>query len=131
MKGKLTAVRGADRMILVAGAVFVIDSFLPWIGIGRLTASGWSSGGVAVLSILLAILATALAVARTLGARVDLGEIKDGFVYLVCGLGALFFALLRWATIPRFFGAKYGLFVAIVAGGFLAYGGWMKLQAKA
>jgi hypothetical protein len=28
------------------------------------------------------------------------------------------------------FGAKYGLYVAIIAGAFLVYGGWMKLQKK-
>jgi hypothetical protein len=130
MKGKLTAARGADRMILIAGLVLLVDSFLPWIGIGRLNASGWSSGGLAVLAILLGLLALALAVVRVLGANVDLGSVNDGQLYLVFGGGALFFSLLRLITMPRFFGAKYGLFVALVASAFLAYGGWMKLQKK-
>src|SRR2546423_12786544 len=56
MKGKLQAARGADRMILIAGLVFFVDSFLPWYGYGlralglRLgggNISGWSSGGLA------------------------------------------------------------------------------------
>ena len=65
MKGKLQAARGADRMILIAGLVFFIDAFLPWYGVGfkalginfgNLNASGWHSGGWAVLAIIFAIL---------------------------------------------------------------------------
>jgi hypothetical protein len=130
MKGKLVAARGADRMILIAGLVFFIVSFLPWIGIGPLNASGWSSGGLAVLAILLAILSLAFAVVRALGIDMDLGTIDDGLIYLVLGGGALFFSLLRLITVPKLFGARYGLYIALIAAAFLGYGGWMKLQKK-
>ena len=135
-RAKLQAAGGTDRMILIAALVLLVDSFLPWIGLsrstglGRLTASGWSSGGVAVLAILFGILAGAFALIRVLGAKLDLGTLRDGVVYLVLGLGALLFTLLRWITMPRFFTAKYGLFVAIAATAFLAYGGWMKYQGR-
>jgi len=136
MKGKLQAARGADRMILIAGIVFLVDSFLPWYGF-RLTAlgltlghdfSGWSSGGWAVLSILFALAATLFAAARVVGAKLDLGQIKDGLVYIVLGGGAFLFVLLRLLTETHL--TKYGLYVALVAGAFLAYGAWMKLQAE-
>jgi len=130
MKSKLAAARGADRMILVSGLVFLIASLLPWIGIGSLNASGWSSGGLAVLAILLAILALAFAVVRALDISLDLGTVDDGLIYLILGGGALFFALLRLITLPRLFGPRYGLFIALIAGGFLTYGGWMKQQQK-
>ena len=91
MKDKLTAARGADRMILIAGFVFFVVSFLPWIGIGPLNASGWSSGGLAVLAILLALLALAFAVVRALGVDMDLGTVEDGLIYVVLGGGALLF----------------------------------------
>ena len=135
-KAKLQAVSGADRMILIAALVLLVDSFLPWIGLaastglGRLTASGWHSGGVAVLAILLGIVAGVFALIRVLGVKLDLGTLRDGVVYLVLGLGALLFTLVRLITMPRFFSAKYGLFVAIVATAFLAYGGWMKNQGR-
>jgi hypothetical protein len=136
MKGKLQAARGADRMILIAGLVFFIDSFLPWYGIGfkgfgvsfNVNASGWNSGGLAVLAILFAIADTLFAAARVIGAKIDLGEIKDGVVYVVLGSGALLFTLLRWLTQHHF--TKYGLYIALVSGGFLLYGGYMKLLAK-
>lgn len=136
MKGKLTAARGADRMILIAGLVFFVDSFLPWYGAGfnglglhlSVTISGWSSGGLAVLAILLGVADMAFAAARVLGANLNLGEIKDGLVYILLGGGAFLFTLLRLLTQIHY--TKYGLYIALVATGFLAYGGWMKLQAK-
>ena len=137
MKGKLQAARGADRMILIAGLVFFIDAFLPWYGVGfralginfgNLNASGWHSGGWAVLAIIFAILDMLFAAARVVGAKVDLGQLGDGVVYIVLGGGAFLFTLLRLLTVSNF--TKYGLYIALVAGAFLAYGGWMKLQAK-
>ena len=66
MKDKLVAARGADRMILIAGLVFFVDSFLPWYGVGitvlgqhfGANRTGWSVGGLAVLAVLFAILDT-------------------------------------------------------------------------
>jgi hypothetical protein len=135
MKGKLTAAGGDDRMILIAGLVFFIDSFLPWygfrisfggVGIGA-NISGWSSGGLAVLAIVFALLATVFATLRVLGVKLDLGTVKDGVVYLALGGGALLFAVLRFVTETSL--TKYGLYVAIVAGVFLALGGWRKFSA--
>jgi hypothetical protein len=136
MKGKLTAARGADRMILIAGLVFFIDSFLPWYGGGfsgfglhiTVNVSGWSSQGWAVLAILFAIADMLFAAARVLGAKMNLGQIKDGVVYMILGGGAFLFTLLRFLT--QISHSKYGLYIALVAGAFLAYGGWMKLQEK-
>ena len=56
------------------------------------------------------------------------GQMQDGVVYIVLGGGAFLFTLLRLITVSNF--TKYGLYIALVAGAFLAYGGWMKLQAK-
>ncbi|MGZ4120727.1 MAG: hypothetical protein ACXVQY_01070 [Actinomycetota bacterium] len=134
MKGKLTAARGADRMILIAGIVFFIDSFLAWYGVGfrglgiSVHVSGWNSGGLAVISILFAIAATIFAAIRVLGVKLDLGTVNDGLVYLVLGGGAFLFALLRLVTETHF--TKYGLYIAIVAGAFLAVGGFQKFGAK-
>lgn len=137
MKGKLQAARGADRMILIAGLVFFIDSFLPWYGVGfralgirlgGINISGWSSGGLAVLAILFALADTIFAAVRVVGAKLELGQIKDGLIYIILGGGAFLFTLLRLLTATS--ATKYGLYIALVAGAFLAYGGWMKLQAK-
>ena len=133
MKDKLTAARGADRMILIAGLVFFVDSFLPWYGVnlpilGTYTRSGWGMGGLAVLAVIFALLDTIFAAMRVLGTDLDLGDVPDGLVYIILGGGAFLFTLLRWLTQTSH--AKYGLYVALIAGAFLAYGGWMKLQKK-
>ena len=137
MKGKLQAARGADRMILIAGLVFFVDSFLPWYGVGfralginlgGINISGWSSRGWAVLAILFAIADTLFAAGRVVGAKFNLGSIKDGMVYMILGGGAFIFTLLRLLTQIHY--TKYGIYIALVAGAFLAYGGWMKLQAE-
>src|SRR5690348_7564648 len=137
MKDKLQAARGADRMILIAGLVFFVDAFLPWYGaglkalginLGTFTASGWHSGGWAVLAIIFAIADTLFAAAKVLGANINLGSLKDGQLYTILGVAAFLCALLRLATFHHI--TKYGLYIAIIAGAFLAYGGWMKLQAE-
>lgn len=136
MKGKLQAARGADRMILIAGLVYFIDSFLPWYGLGGtilgqhfgVNRGGWGSGGLAVLAVLFALADLIFAAIRVLGVKLDLGQLKDGLVYLILGGGAFVFTLLRLITATNF--TKYGLYIAIIAGAVLAYGGWMKLKAE-
>ncbi|HEX9695372.1 MAG TPA: hypothetical protein VGB64_03555 [Actinomycetota bacterium] len=132
MKGQVMAAKGPDRLILIAGALFFVDSFLPWYGFsfGGFGANikGWSAGGLAVLSILFAIAALALAVLRIAKVNVQLGA-SDGLLYLILGGGAFVFALLRFITETRL--TKFGLYIAIVLGAILAYAGWMKKKAEA
>lgn len=127
---KLRGATGADRLILIAGVLFFIDSFLPWYGIGfggfNVNIKGWSSGGLAVIAILLAIAATVFAAARVVGWKQPIGTLKDGVVYLALGVGAFAFTLLRWITETSL--TKYGLYIALVLGAALAYGGWQKYQ---
>lgn len=127
MKGKVMAAQGADRMILVAGALFVVDSFLPWYGGLGFNISAWDYGGIAMLSVLFAAGALALALVQLLGKNVKL-PFPAGVGYLVLGGGAFAFALLRFLTQTR--ATKYGLFVAIILGGVLTYAGFMKYKAE-
>lgn len=131
-RAKLTSVTGADRLILVAGLVFFVDSFLPWYGIdtpiGDFNVSGWDSGALAIMAILLSIAATAFAAARVLGWHNRIGDLNDGVVYAALGVGAFGFAVFRLLTQDDF--TKYGLYVAIVAGAVLAVGGYQKFQAS-
>jgi hypothetical protein len=131
MKGKMMAARGADRMILVAGLLFLVDSFLPWygadLGIVSVNAKGWSSGGLAVLSILFALGALLLAATQVAGMKMTL-PMKTGMAYLILGGGAFVFALLRFITETNL--TKFGLYIAIVLGAVLAYAGYMKYKAE-
>lgn len=135
---KLKGATGADRMLLVAGLLFFIDSFLPWYGISfsfgefggtSVSIKGWSAGGLAVIAILLGIALTAFAAARVVGMTAPIGNLKDGMVYLVLGGGAFVFTLLRFVTQTRL--TKYGLYLALVLTAVMAYGAWMKNQSQA
>lgn len=131
MKDKVMAARGPDRMILIAGALFLVDSFLPWygfdFGLASANIKGWSAGGLAVLSIVFAIGALVLAATQAIGKAPAL-PMKTGMAYLVLGGGAFAFALLRLITATRL--TKFGLYIAIVLGAVLAYGGYMKYKAE-
>lgn len=127
MKGKITGATGPDRLILIAGVVFFVSSFLPWYGVSVFNVSGWNTGGLAVISILFAIAATVFALIRILGVTLNLGAINDGVVYLALGGGAFLFVLLRLVTQTNF--TKFGLYIALVSGGVLAFGGWQKFNA--
>lgn len=134
---KLSSARGPDRMILVAGVLFFIDSFLPWYGVKGVFSTiarsaginpnlkGWDAGGLAVIAILFAIGATVFAGLKVAGVEVTGNE---GLIALVLGGGAFLFALLRLLTETSF--TRYGLYLAIVLGGVLAYGGYQKYQAS-
>ena len=135
MSQKLKAAQGPNRLIMIAGLLFFIDSFLPWYGfhgtiIGTrfgFNIKGWSSGGLAVISILLAIAAAALAIAEVVGAMKDSGA-QMGTVSLALTGGAFAFALLRFVTATS--ATKYGLYIAIILGAVMTYGGYQNFQAS-
>ncbi len=133
MKGKMMAARGPDRLILIAGVLFLVDSFLPWgkVSFGLISANikGWSAGGLAVLSILFALAALALSGITMAGMKMTM-PVKTGMLFMVFGVGSLVFALLRMLTWPTGIGSAFGIFIAIILGGVLAYAGWMKSKAE-
>jgi hypothetical protein len=132
MGGKLKAAQGPDRMILIAGLLFFIDSFLPWYGVSvgpfSVNAKGWSSGGLAVLAILFALAALVVAVLAVVGMMKDVGVPLGTLQLVLCG-GALVFTLLRFVTETR--NTKYGLFIAIVLGAVMTFAAWQKKSAGA
>lgn len=135
MKGKLAAARGPERLILIGGVLFFIDSFLPWYGVSgsiagigfSANAKGWSSGGLAVIAILLGLAAALLVLASTVGMQLPVqatGQLLLG----LCG-GALVFVLLRLITETNF--TKFGLYLAIVFTAVMTYGAWQRYKAAA
>jgi hypothetical protein len=136
MKNKVTAAQGPDRLILIAGLLYLVDSFLPWYGVkGELgdlvraagqnpNIKGWSAGGLAVLAILCAIAATAVAVAGIVGAMAP--SPQTATITLALSGGALVFALLRFLTATS--ATKYGLYIAIVLGAVMAYASYQKYR---
>jgi len=126
MTQKLRAAQGPNRLIMIAGLLFFVDSFLPWYGVLGFNVSGWTIGGWATFAILAAIAATVLAAADVLGATKDM-KIPAELMLGLCG-GALVFSVLRWLTLTR--ATKYGLFFGIILGAVMTYAGYQKYQAS-
>ena len=135
MKDKLQAAKGPERLILIGGLLFFIDSFLPWYGVSgsiagigfSANAKGWSSGGLAVIAILLGLAATLLVLASTVGMEIPV-KATGALLLGLCG-GALVFVLLRLITETSF--TKFGLYLAIVFTGVMTYGAWQRYKAAA
>lgn len=127
MKGKLAAAKGPERLILIGGLLFFIDSFLPWYGFGPFNVSGWSVGGLAVIAILLGLAATLLVLASTVGMQLPVQA--TGPLLLGLSGGALLFVVLRFVTETSL--TKYGLYLAIVFTAVMAYGAFQRYKAAA
>lgn len=118
-----------DRAIAGGAGVAFIAGFLPWWGysgpvsIYGASVSGWSAGFSAWAGTLLLTLAGVWVVLRRSG--VSLPTLPIGPSVLTAGVAAvgLFLVIIRWLTLPRVqgglagsIGAKYGIFVALIAG---------------
>jgi hypothetical protein len=137
--GRLGQARGPDRLILVAGLLLFVDSFLPWYGVKGVVAAllraagaspnvrGWSAGGLAVLAILCALAATGVAAAGVVGAARPSRDLA--VLTLALAGGSLVFVLLRFLTQMDF--ARYGLYAAIVLAAVMTYGAYRKYRAQA
>jgi hypothetical protein len=113
-----------DRAIVGGGAVAFIALFLPWWGVDvfgfSASIDGWSAGFTAWAGGLLLTAAGVLLVLRREGAKFALRDIGPSVLVVgVAGLGLLL-VIIRWASLPRYrgfgVGAKYGLYVALIAG---------------
>ncbi len=117
-----------DRVIVGAAVVVFVSGLLPWWGYSgpadfySASVVGWNAGFAAWAGILLLVAAGAYLVARR--SEVALPALAVGPAALVAGAATLGLVLivLRWLTLPRVegglagsIGAKYGLYVALIA----------------
>jgi hypothetical protein len=118
-----------DRVIAGGAGVAFISGFMPWWGytgpldIYSASISGWSAGFTAWAGTLLLTLAGVYLVLRRSG--VAMPALPVGPAVAVAGVGALglLLVIIRWLTLPRVhaglagsIGAKYGIFLALIAG---------------
>ena len=143
MSFDLKRLTGRDRMIAGGAAVAFVAGFLPWWGYtGPLSlygasVSGWSAGFSAWAGTLLLTAAGVYLVARRMGASIPSPYV--GPAVLVAGVAALglLLVVVRWLTLPRVqgglagsIGARYGIWVAIVAGAVETAGAVLELRAS-
>jgi hypothetical protein len=111
-----------DRAIVGGAAVAFIALFLPWWGVGlvRFSVDGWSAGFTAWAGGLLLTTAGVLLVLRRSGSTLSFGEAGPSRVIAAVSALGLLLVIIRWASLPRYqgygVGAKYGLYIALIAG---------------
>lgn len=118
-----------DWAIVGGAGVAFISGFLPWWGYSgplslySASVSGWSAGFSAWAGTLLLTLAGVYLVLRR--SEVSLPSMPVGPSVLLAGIAAvgLLLVVVRWLTLPRVqgglagsIGAKYGIWLAIIAG---------------
>jgi hypothetical protein len=115
----------ASRILIIAGAIYIIDLFLPWqsvdFGIDTLTVSGVH--GIGVLNLLLAIALVAWEVMAIAGVEVNAPK---SLISAALAGGIVLFTILKIIVDSEAMAifAWIGLILALVIG----YGGWMRWQ---
>ncbi|HEY1564923.1 MAG TPA: hypothetical protein VGF72_09595 [Gaiellaceae bacterium] len=111
-----------DRAIVAGAAVAFIALFLPWWGVGFIgfSVDGWGAGFTAWAGGLLLTAAGVLLVLRRSGATMSFGGAGPSVVTAGVAALGLLLVIIRWASLPSYrgsgVGAKYGLYIALIAG---------------
>ena len=133
----------------VAGAVLLIDLWLPWYGIeaegggfdlnvGNINA--WESFGlIDLLLFIVALLAIGLAVARATGSMPANLPAPPGMIVAGAGALAALLVLFRLLAVPDpsetgdavDLSRKIGAFIGLIASGAVAFGGWTAMNERA
>jgi hypothetical protein len=111
----------ASRILIFAGALYIIDLFLPWQSVDPFTVNGVH--GIGVLNLLLAIALVAWEVMAVAG--VEINAPKSLISAALAG-GIVLFTILKVIVDSEAMAifAWIGLILALVIG----YGGWMRWQ---
>jgi hypothetical protein len=154
MGKKVAAAKGADLILLVAGLVFLVATFMPWYRLkftinvpgtrGIFTSqNAWQSGGLGVLAALLGIGALAVVAAAALGSK-GMSAQSTGLFAFTFAAAALAFTFLRLLIRPPGSGEAerlthgafqvtrgFGLLVALVAAIVMTLAGYRKYRENA
>jgi hypothetical protein len=130
-----------DLVVMGAGVLMFIDSFLPWFGASfagfSSTASGWSSGFGAWFSILLVVAVAGVTAARVFGGRampaVGGGAVSWNFITAAVSALAAIIILLRWVTFPSgshgvSAGGKFGIYIGLIVAIVQAVYGYLSIM---
>lgn len=143
MMGRFQKMGLGEKIILIAGPLLFIDTFLPWYSvscvdtiagcIGGGSVSGWSAPG-AIWSILAGLLGLAAAglVAAMAFSTIKMPALPQGVtwarIYLGLGVGAVVCLVLKLAAHSGNMG--FGFFVGIILIAALVAGGGLLFQAE-
>jgi hypothetical protein len=133
-----------DLVVMGAGALMFIDSFLPWYGasfLGISRSSGaWNSGLGAWFSVLLVMVVAGSIAGRVFAGRrmpvVGNGAVSWNVINIALSVLAFVIILLRWVTYPDApsgsgisAGAKVGTYLGLIIAAVQAVFGYLSLVA--
>jgi hypothetical protein len=134
----MSKVRAADRILVVAGLLYFIDSFLPWqrvcVGAGQFSfcgsASGWGGNG-SFAGVLAGLFTLALIAWEALQIfDVNLGPgVPAHTVGAVAAAGVVLFTLLKFLLIVGDSIFVFG-FIGLVLALAIGYGGFLKWRQR-
>ena len=127
-----------EKIILIAGPLLFIDSFLPWYDVdlgpfGSVSRTAWQSPGAlwSMLAVFIGLVMTGLVAAVRLG-NVKLPEMPQGVTWgrIMLGLGgaACCFVVLKLISESSFLG--FGFYIGIILVIALAAGGFLTFQEE-
>lgn len=127
-----------EKIILIAGPLLLIASFLPWYDVdlgpfGSITRSGWESPGAlwSMLAVIIGLIMSAqVAIARFTSVQMPaLPEgVTWGRVHLGLGIAAVVFVLIKLINESSSLG--FGFYLGILLTIALAAGGFLMFQAE-
>jgi hypothetical protein len=112
-----------DLVVMGAGVLIFIDSFLAWQGITikgltDITRNAWGAGFGAWFAMLIVVAVAGVTAARVFAGRsmpaVNNGAVSWTFITAAASALAAIIILLRWVTFQQYTGAKFGLFVGLI-----------------
>ena len=124
---QLKALPLGRKLILGAGVLLFIDTFLPWQSVSIFNANFTANAWHGFWGVLLALMTIALVLwvgARTFGVALP-AAVPDGLATLALGGLIVLFALIK--TLNDSYSA-WGSYVGIVLGAAIAYGAWLTFQ---
>jgi len=127
-----------EKIILIAGPLLFIDSFLPWYDVdlgpfGSISRSAWQSPGAlwSMLAVLMGLVMTGLVAAIRFG-NVKLPELPDpvtwGRLHLGLGGAAVLLVVIKFINESSFLG--FGFYIGIIVVIALAAGGFLTFQEE-
>lgn len=134
---KLKELTLGEKIIVAAGVVLLIDSFLPWysidISIFHYSRNGWQAPN-SFLSLFAILLGIAMA-AQVLVSRLGVAQMPDrlgslgwGMVHLIAGGVAFLFVLLKWLNNTDW--TAFGLYLGLLSTAALAFGGFLVAKER-
>lgn len=110
-----------QQITVGAAAAMLLISFFPWFGVsGIITVNGWSSGFTGVIGFVLVVAAGVILVMEAMDNAPISSPAEIAFYLTAGGFGLLILRVVFTWGAPR----RFGLFLAVIAGGVAAWGAY-------